>query len=258
MEPTVNDGASTQQIRITNLTKRFGGFVAVNDVTYTLNRNEIATVVGPNGAGKTTFFNLITGYFRPDEGSIFFEGKDITAFSPQQRVSLGLMRTFQLTSTFDNLRVIDNLVLAHFRRTRKDSIRALLFSTMKRSARSEEIKQHLEEFGLVHVAYRETATLSLGEKRRLEMAMAVIAQPKVLLLDEPFAGLRESEIRESLDVLRHYVHKHTILIVEHKISMIKELTERLTVFYQGAIIADGAFEEVMNSPQVRKSYWRID
>lgn len=254
MQTEVNE----EIVRVENLTKRFGEFVAVDRVSYGLKKNQIATVVGPNGAGKTTFFNLITGYFPPDEGTVLFEGGDITRFSPQKRVSLGMVRTFQLTSTFENLRVIDNLALSHFRRVRKPSTASLLLSTLGSSAKAEDIHAFLETFDLSDVAYRETRRVSLGAKRRLEIAMALIAEPKVLLLDEPLAGLSETEIGEVLNVIRRHVHRQTILIVEHKISMVKELTERLTVMYEGRIIADGDYEEVLHSPQVRKSYWQID
>ncbi len=249
---------SNELIRVENLTKRFGAFVAVDNVNYSLNRNEIITIVGPNGAGKTTFFNLLTGYFPPDGGSVLFDNKDISRLSPQRRVELGMIRTFQLTSTFDNLRVIDNLILSYFKARSKTSILSMLLSRMNSYIQIEKIHQYLETYELAHAAYRETKQLSLGEKRRLEIAMALIADPQVLLLDEPLAGLSEREINEVLEVIRRHIHKQTILVVEHKISKIKELTERLTVMYEGKVIADGSYEEVLHSPQVRKCYWQID
>ena len=130
METDVATKDSDELIRVENLTKRFGAFVAVDNVSYSLNRNEIITIVGPNGAGKTTFFNLLTGYFPPDGGSVLFDNKDISRLSPQRRVELGMIRTFQLTSTFDNLRVIDNLILSYFKAHRKASILSMLLSRM--------------------------------------------------------------------------------------------------------------------------------
>ena len=245
-------------IKVENLTKRFGELAAVDNVDYGLKKNQTTGIVGPNGAGKTTFFNLITGYFLPDEGSVLFDGEDITRLSPEKRVSLGMMRTFQLTSTFDNLRVLDNLILSCFRAHKKSSLANMLLSRLSSNLGDEKVAECLETFNLSPVAYRETKNLSLGEKRRLEIAMALIAEPRVLMLDEPFAGLSEAEISEVLEVLKQHAHKQTVLIVEHKISKIKELVERLTVMNDGKIIADGDYEEVLHSAEVRKSYWRID
>jgi len=251
-------GENSEIIRVENVTKNFGGLIAVNDVTYYFNKNEITGIVGPNGAGKTTFFNLITGYFTPDSGHIYYEGNDITKISPQKRVSLGLVRTFQLTSTFDNLRVIDNLTLAYFRIYKKPSVGIMFFTSLKHGSNKQRIDECLEEFELNNVALRETKNLSLGEKRRLEIAMAIITEPKVLMLDEPFAGLSEAEIADVLKILANQAKKRSIFIVEHKLSKIKGFVERLTVMSEGKIIADGDYETVLNAPAVRKSYWKLD
>ena len=168
------------------------------------------------------------------------------------------MRTFQLTSTFDNLSVTDNLVLAFFRAHRKSSLLHLVFNTCKRHRQEPKITAILETFDLQDVRERQVRNLSLGEKRRLEIAMAVLAEPGVLMLDEPLAGLAESEIRGVLDVLGRHVGKRTILIVEHKISHVKDFLQRLTVMHEGRIIADGGYEECLRHPEVRRSYWQID
>ena len=245
-------------IKAEGVTKRFGALIAVDRVDYSLRRHEVAGIIGSNGAGKTTFFNLLTGYFRPDAGIILHKGEDISRMAPEQRVARGLMRTFQLTSTFDNLSVIDNLVLAFFRAYRKSSLLHLLLNTCKRYRNEDKIVAILETFELQAVRERQVRHLSLGEKRRLEIAMAVLAEPEVLLLDEPLAGLAESEIRSILDVLRRHIGKQTILIVEHKISHVKDFLQRLTVMHEGRIIADGGFDECLQHPAVRKSYWQID
>ena len=245
-------------IKAEGVTKRFGAVVAVDRVNYQLYENEVAGILGSNGAGKTTFFNLLTGYFPPDEGTIQYQGRDITRLSPQQRVSIGMMRTFQLTSTFDNLSVIDNLVLAFFRAHRRSSLLQLLLNTRKRQYHDERILATLETFDLQKIADRPVRHLGLGEKRRMEIAMAILAEPKVLLLDEPLAGLAESEIKGVLDVLRRQVGKQTILIVEHKISHLKNFLQRLIVMHEGRIIAEGGYEECLRHPEVRKSYWHID
>jgi branched-chain amino acid transport system ATP-binding protein len=240
------------------VTKRFGELTAVDRATYVLRENEVAGIVGSNGAGKTTFFNLLTGYYPPDEGTVRYRGKDVTYASPQERIAMGMMRTFQLTSTFDNLTVIDNLVLSFFRAHRKSSLPALLLTTCKRHRQEGVIAECLETFELGNLRDRQVKHLSLGEKRRLEIAMAILAEPKVLLLDEPLAGLGESEIKGVLGVLRKHIGKQTILIVEHKISKVEGFLERLTVMHDGKIIADGNYEECLRDPEVRKSYWQID
>ena len=249
---------SPEIIRTENATKKFGEMVAVDHVNYSLYENEVAGIIGSNGAGKTSFFNLITGYYMPDEGTIHYNGQDITEMSAQQRVSLGMMRTFQLTSTFDTLTVMDNLVLSFIRAHKKHSLFNLFFTTRKRYRNDEKIQECLETFDLRRVAEREVKSLALGEKRRLEIAMSILAEPKVLLLDEPLAGLSETEIQGVLGVLRQNINKQTILIVEHKISKVEDFLERLTVMHEGKIIADGTYEECLQAPEVRKSYWQID
>jgi len=245
-------------LRAVGVTKRFGALVAVDHVDYVLHENEVAGIIGSNGAGKTTFFNLLTGYFRPDEGAIFYKGEDVTRLTPQERVARGMMRTFQLTATFDNLCVADNLVLAYFRAHRKASLFNLLTNTCKRHRDDERIVATLATFDLQDVSARLVRHLSLGEKRRLEIAMAVLAEPTVLFLDEPLAGLAESEVKAVLDVLRRRIGKQTILIVEHKISHVSDFLERLTVMHEGKVIADGGYEETLRDPAVRRSYWQID
>ena len=245
-------------IKAEGVTKRFGALVAVDNVNYLLRENEVAGIIGSNGAGKTTFFNLLTGYYPPDQGTIRYKGEDITRLTPQQRVAQGLMRTFQLTATFDNLSVIDNLVLAFFRAHRKSSMLQLLLNTCKGQRNDPKIAEALQTFELQDLRDRQVKNLSLGEKRRLEIAMAILAEPKLLLLDEPLAGLSESEIQGVLDVLRQRIGQQTILIVEHKISHVQHFLQRLTVMHDGRIIADGGVEECLRHPEVRRSYWQID
>jgi branched-chain amino acid transport system ATP-binding protein len=248
----------TEIIRAEGLTKRFGGLVAVDQVSYLLQEHEVAGIIGSNGAGKTTLFNLLTGLYPPDDGFIRYRGEDVTAMTPPQRVARGMMRTFQLTATFGNLSVIDNLVLAFFRASMRPSLLRLFFNTRKQHRRHEKILAALDTFNFGDLREREVRHLSLGEKRRLEIAMAILADPAVLLLDEPLAGLAESEIQGVLEVLRRHVGRQTILIVEHKISHVQELLQRLTVMHEGRVIADGGYEECLRHPEVRRSYWQIE
>jgi len=244
--------------RVENVTKRFGGLTAVDQVSYLLQQHEVAGIIGSNGAGKTTFFNLLTGYYIPDEGFIRFKGEDVTRMTPQQRVARGMMRTFQLTATFDSLSVADNLVLSFFRAHRRPSLLDLLLRRRAEQRKDERILAALDQFDLLDVRDKQAKHLSLGEKRRLEIAMAILAEPEVLLLDEPLAGLSESETQGLLAVLRRRVGEQTILIVEHKLSHVEGFLQRLTVMHEGRIIADGDYDECLRHPEVRRSYWQIE
>jgi branched-chain amino acid transport system ATP-binding protein len=240
------------------VTKRFGAVTAVDCVSYAVHEHEVAGIFGSNGAGKTTFFNLLTGQFAPEEGSITYKGRDITRATAQQRVAMGIMRTFQLTSTFDNLSVVDNLVLSYYRAHRGPSLLGMLATPRKRLRDADEVIEMLEAFDLADKRDREVTHLGLGEKRRLEIAMAMIARPEVLLLDEPLAGLAEPEIRSVLDVLRRQLGRQTIVIVEHKISQVKDFVQRLIVMHEGRVLAEGDYDECMRHPEVRRSYWQVE
>lgn len=249
---------ANQILKATGVTKRFGALVAVDQVDFHLNQFEVVGILGSNGAGKTTFFNLLTGLFFPTEGSISYKGQDITRMPPPERVALGLTRSFQLTSTFDSLSVVDNLVLAYFRSSRPPTIASLLLTRTKSFHNHSKIRESIQTFDLAAIEQRLVQSLSLGEKRRLEIAMAVLVDPEVLLLDEPLAGLAESEIKGVLAVLRRQIGRQTILIVEHKISHIQDFVQRLVVMHEGRVIAQGGYEECLNHPEVRRSYWQID
>ncbi len=239
------------------VTKKFGELVAVKNVTFEVREKEIVGLIGSNGAGKTTLFNILTGNLIPDKGRVYYKERDITKLKPEQRVELGISRTFQLTSTFDDLKVIDNLKLAYFKIYCPSSLLNMCLSRLDGIV-SEKIENCLDTFGLRKIANRRTSEVSLGEKRILEIAMALITDSEVLLLDEPFAGLSEAEIDEVLAVLREHAHRHTIVIVEHKISKIKDLVERVGVMVEGEIIATGKIDEVLENPRVRRDYWRVE
>lgn len=248
----------TPVLQAQGVTKRFGVLVAVDHVDFQMAEHEVVAILGSNGAGKTTFFNLLTGMFAPDEGSIRYKGEDITRLNPAERVAKGLTRSFQLTSTFDTLRVIDNLVLAYYRSHCKTSIWSLLTTRTNSLHKESKILEAIETFDLQDIQSRFVRSLSLGEKRRLEIAMAILADPEVLLLDEPLAGLAESEIKGVMKVLRNQIGRQTILIVEHKISHIQDFAQRLVVMHEGRVIAEGGYEECLKHPEVRRSYWQIE
>jgi len=241
------------------VTKKFGDFVAVDNVDFEIKENEVLGIIGPNGAGKTTFLNLITGYYVPDQGSLFAYGKDITRMSPAKRVNMGIARTFQLVHVFDNLSVFDNLALSYYRRKEGKSLPfGIFFVTLKQPSIHKSVIESLEMLDIGDIKDELTGNLPLGSKKKLELAMAFAADPKVLLLDEPFSGLGDREIDEVIAVLKKYIHNRTVLIIEHKVSKLTDLVDRLAVMHEGRIIACGECEETLNDPEVRKVYWKID
>jgi branched-chain amino acid transport system ATP-binding protein len=238
------------------LTKRFGGFTAVDGVDYGLRKREITGIIGPNGAGKSTFFNLLTGLFPPSEGTITYLGADITNQGAHKRVGLGLIRTFQLVSVFDSLSVLDNLVLAvvHSQAESKGLLWRLLGNPHSPQV-VDNCRSALERVGLAKKMNLPTSELSYGDKRKLEIAMALALRPQVLLLDEPFAGLSEVEITDVLDLIHKLEDEFTLVIIEHKITRILGLVMRLSVMHEGRLIADGLPEAVLCDETVRRVYW---
>lgn len=237
-------------------TMNFNGLVAVDSVNYAMKEGEAIGVIGPNGAGKTTFFNLLTGLFFPTGGKVFFFGKDITTVPPHKRVAMGIIRTFQLVSVFDSLPVIDNLILSTHRiSVNHESRRKFFFSDAHHHEMEANCMDALKLMGIEDKADIMTAELSYGDKRKLELAVALSLNPKILLLDEPFAGLSDMEIGEVSQIIREVKKKFSFVIIEHKISHITDLVQRLCVMHEGKLIAEGPPSEVLCDPLVREVYW---
>ena len=243
-------------IETEKVTKRFGSLTAVDGVTFSLREGEAVGIIGPNGAGKTTFFNLLTGLFPPTEGKIRLSGNDITNAPPYKRVMMGIVRTFQLVSVFDSLKAIDNLVLSHvkFNPDYKTGTR-FFFSNFHQEEILGPCREALQRMGISHKAEIMTSELSYGDKRKLEISIALSLQPKILLLDEPFAGLSDVEIVEVLDLITKVKETLTLVIIEHKISRIVDLVGRLSVMHEGRLLAEGTPKEVLCDPVVREVYW---
>ncbi len=238
------------------LTKNFSGLVAVNQVNFHVKKGQVTGLIGPNGSGKTTLFNLLSGYFLPTEGTITFEGRDLTMTPPHKRVGMGMARTFQLVSVFDSLSVWENLVLSNlaFKKKGRSVVNFYLKST-RRAAVLNDCAQTLAVVGLEAKAGLVTAELPYGDKRRLEIAIALSLKPKLLLLDEPLSGLSDHEIGEIIELLHRFKQELTLVIIEHKISKIVDLVERLSVMNDGHIICEGEPEDVLSDPGVRECYW---
>jgi len=239
-------------LQVENLAKRFGGIVATDDVVITIPEGELHAVIGPNGAGKTTLIAQLTGQLLPDSGHVRFDGTDITYLPMYQRSMLGLARSFQITSLFLDLSVLDNVALAvqahaghsfHFWRDARKQ------EDLRRPARVA-----LERAGLADRANRLAAALSHGERRQLELAMALAGKPRMLLLDEPMAGLGPEESARMVVMLRELKKQYTILLVEHDMEAVFALADRISVLVYGRVIASGKPEEIRNNAQVREAY----
>ncbi len=254
MMPLETPTLETTTLETQNLTIRFGGHVAVNAVSCTFRPGELTAIVGPNGAGKTTYFNLISGQLRPSEGRILFDGRDITTMSAPLRTRAGLGRAFQLTNLFPSLSVEENVRLAvqaqsgvHYDmlrpwRTRRDLIE-----------RADAILDSVALGGRRAVA---ATMLSHGDQRKLEVALMMALQPKVFMFDEPTAGMSVDEVPVVLDLIARLKQDPSkiILLVEHKMDVVRSLADRIIVLHNGELVADGKPAEVIASPIVQEAY----
>jgi branched-chain amino acid transport system ATP-binding protein len=243
-------------LAVEEISKSFNGLSAVNAISYQLKEKEAAGIIGPNGAGKSTFFNLLTGLYLPDKGRIYYRGEEITRMPTYERVIRGIARTFQLVSVFDSLLVLENMMLARVR-VGKDyaSKGRFFFKNVRYPDLETECLAALKTLGIEHKAETKTADLSYGEKRELEIAIALSLNPAVLLLDEPFAGLSLVEIIQISEVIKKLKGQFALVIVEHKISKLMDLVDRLCVINEGSLICDGPPDTVIGDPLVRECYW---
>jgi len=246
-------------LEVQNATKRFGGLVAVNNVSLEVNQGEIFSVIGPNGAGKTTFFNLLTGIYTPDEGRILLFGKDVTGFSPDRVAKEGVGRTFQNIRLFGAMTVLENLLVGMHIHIHVPYFHALFRTSLAQRAEKrakEEAERLLFYVGLLHRKDELARNLPYGEQRKLEIARALALRPRLLLLDEPAAGMnpRETEdlqafiqrLREELGI--------TVILIEHDMRLVMRISDRIAVLEYGAKIAEGPPEEVRRNPRVIEAY----
>ena len=239
-------------LRIAGLAKRFGGIVATDDVALDVPEGELHAVIGPNGAGKTTLLAQLSGQLPADSGRIHFAGVDITRTPAWRRSHLGLARSFQITSLFLDHSVLDNVALAvqaHAGHSFRFWRNARLETGLRQQARAA-----LDEVGLAHRADARASLLSHGEHRLLELAMALAGQPRMLLLDEPMAGLGPDESARMVAMLRRLKQRYTILLVEHDMEAVFALADRISVLVYGRVIATGAPDVIRANDQVREAY----
>jgi len=243
-------------LKTEKLTKRFDGLVAVDHVSLKVEEGEVIGIIGPNGSGKTTLFNLISGYFPPSEGKILFSGEDLTKVPAHKRVQMGMARTFQLVSVFDDLRVWENLVLSNIKARRvKESWWGFFFGGARKEAIKQACEHSLRLVGLESSGETLTHELSYGDKRMLEIGISLSLNPRILLLDEPLAGLSDHEIGKVLNMLNRVKETFTLIVIEHKISKVVDLVGKLIVMNEGRIISEGTAENVLQDPKVKECYW---
>jgi len=240
-------------LKTENLTKAFGALTAVNGVTLEVQAGTLHSIIGPNGAGKTTLFNLLTGQFPPTSGRIVFDGRDITGTPAHQIAHLGLARSFQRTNVFPALSLLDNVWVAAFARSR--SWRGLVWRRSDGYAEvTERARAALADVGLADKADQPAREISHGEQRQLELAIALAAAPRVLLLDEPAAGLSPDEMQKMVALVRALKGRYTIVLIEHKMDIIMGVSDRVSVMHFGSLIAEGTPAEIQRNPEVRRAY----
>jgi len=238
----------THLLEVENLTKRFGGITAVNNISFTVDEGEIVGIIGPNGAGKTTIFNLMTGFLKPDSGKVKLRDEDITGLSPEIVANKGLARTFQVVRPFRHLPTIANVLVALNSPRGKRKIQYIKTDTRK-------ALEMLEDVGLSEMMLEPAENLSFGDLKRLEIARAIALEPDLVLLDEPFGGLSPVETDYMIkSIQRMHLDGHTIVIVEHKLYALMMLVKKVIVVHNGEKIAEGTPEEIAKNEKVIEVY----
>ncbi|MHA6691340.1 ABC transporter ATP-binding protein [Devosia sp. A449] len=252
MSSTVATSADDIILSARQLTRRFAGFVAVNGVDLDVRRGSIHALIGPNGAGKTTCFNLLTKFLQPSSGSIHFNGRDITAMAAADIARLGVVRSFQISAVFPRLSVLENVRIA-LQRRRGDSFDFWRPQKVLSSFDAEAARR-VDEVGLTAFLHTMAADLSYGRKRALEIATTLALEPEMLLLDEPMAGMGQEDVARISALIRTISANRTILMVEHNLSVVADLSDRITVLARGEVLAEGAYDEVSKDPRVIEAY----
>ena len=234
------------------LTREFKGFIAVNEVNLHVQRGHIHALIGPNGAGKTTCFNLLTKFLVPSSGQILFNGRDITMLQPAQIARMGIIRSFQISAVFPHLTVLENVRIGLQRNL------GTSFHFWKSEATLEQLNARamdlLEEVGLAEFASSLTVDLPYGRKRALEIATTLAMEPELMLLDEPTQGMGHEDVRRVTDLIKKVSKGRTVLMVEHNMSVVAGICDRISVLQRGAILAEGDYQTVSQNPQVLEAY----
>ncbi|MFG1463813.1 ABC transporter ATP-binding protein [Xanthobacter sp. DSM 24535] len=242
---------TTPLLSVENIGRSFGGFVALADISASFAPRKVTAIIGPNGAGKSTFFNVLSGVLPPSTGAIRFKGKDLTGLRQHKFVHLGIARSYQITNIFPELSVHENVRVA----AQAFVARYDVFSNRTRyGALDEKAHAALAAVGLHAKGHRTAKALAHGEQRALEIAIALVADPELLLLDEPTAGMGPEETKEMVALIERLAAERTILLVEHKMKMILGLSDRILVLHHGRLIADGTPQSIQTDKEVRRVY----
>ncbi|WP_049927871.1 ABC transporter ATP-binding protein [Halopiger goleimassiliensis] len=243
-------------LRTEGLVKKFGQFIATDHVEIAVDRGEFRSIIGPNGAGKTTLFNLITGALPVTEGAIYFDGEEITSLSPAERVRRGIGRSFQISNIFGGLTVRENVRLAaqSMDRDRYSFAESLFKPTDRYDRMNERTDDVLSRIGLRDVADERADALAYGDKRRLEIGVVLATDPDLVLFDEPTAGMSAEETHATIDLIEGVLVDQTLLLIEHDIELVMELSDRITVLNRGEVLAEGTPEEIAADQDVQDAY----
>jgi len=245
-------------LQLSEVSKQFDGLLAIADVTFRLNSGEIVSLIGPNGAGKTTILNLISGVYPPTSGEIFLNGESIAGLRPYQIAKKRVARTFQSVQIFQEMTVMENVLLGLHHRLRSGFLKGMVHLPAERKEEKKAVYRAadmLEKFGIGQLAYRKADSISLKEQRCLEIARSVVSDPCLLLLDEPAAGLNIRETEEMAEIIKGLGQQGlTILLVEHDMNLVMSIAQRIIVLHHGLKIAEGSPEEIQRNPEVIRAY----
>lgn len=246
-------------LQATGLSMRFGGLLAVNGVALTVNQGQVVSMIGPNGAGKTTVFNCLTGFYRPSAGTILLDGEPIQGLAGHQIARKGVVRTFQNVRLFKEMTAVENLLVAQHRHLNTNFLSGLFKTPAFRRSEREamDYAEHwLEAVNLREFANRPAGTLAYGQQRRLEIARCMMTRPRILMLDEPAAGLnpRETDDLKALIGVLRSEHNATVLLIEHDMKLVMSISDHIVVINQGTPLADGTPEQIRDNPDVIKAY----
>jgi branched-chain amino acid transport system ATP-binding protein len=243
-------------LRMQGVSKAFAGFIAVRDLDLDIARGTIHALIGPNGAGKTTVFNLVTKFHQPTSGRIIFKGQDITAKKPSDIARLGMVRSFQISAVFASMSALDNVRVA-LQRFRSDNFAFWKSDRILREL-DDRARALLDEVGLDALRDRKAAELPYGRRRALELATTLALEPELLLLDEPMAGMGQEDVERTSVLIRRVAKDRTVLMVEHNLSVVADLSDRITVLARGEILAEGDYGQVSQDPAVIEAYMGTD
>ena len=252
----MSDGAA--RLSVEDVTLSFGGIKALRGVSFTAEPGSITAVIGPNGAGKTSVFNCISGFYRPSSGRIRLDDQDLARLGPPKRAALGMARSFQNIALFRGMTVLDNIKLGRHAHMKTNLLQAFLYTgaaQREEEALRREVEERIIDFlEIDHIRNQSVATLSYGLQKRVELARALAMRPRILLLDEPVAGMTDAETEETARLLREIAATRSVVVVAHDMSFVRALGVKVTCLHEGSVLSEGTLDRVSNDPKVIEVY----